>query len=243
MRTKTLLCMAALAAGVATSMAQNVYSLNIVGYANVPNPIGYTFQTAPFQVTTAVTNGANEILPANTGQYDGDQVYKWTGHSWAPTYLDSTQPTGFSDSGGSMIPAPILNMGEGYLYVNNQAGSNNLTYVGQVRTGTNVVSIPSTGTREYSALGSPTPFAGGVSTALQFTNPGGALDGNAILQLVTQGGNPHGFNPSFFDSTQPSGFSDAGGAQVPEPLIPVGGGFLFDNQVGPAVTWTQIFNP
>src|SRR5438270_9330702 len=69
MRTKTLLCMAALAAGVATSMAQNVYSLNIVGYANVPNPVGYTFKTAPFQVTTAVTNGANEILPANTGQY------------------------------------------------------------------------------------------------------------------------------------------------------------------------------
>jgi len=243
MRTKTLLCMAALAAGVATSMAQNVYSLNIVGYANVPNPIGYTFQTAPFQVTTAVTNGANEILPANTGQYDGDQLFMWTGHGWAPFYLDSSQPSGFSDSGGAPLPAPIIASGVGFLYVNNQSGSNNLTYVGQVRTGTNVVSIPSTGTREYSALGSPTPFAGGVRTALQFANPGGSLDGNAILQLVTQAGQPRGFNPSYFDSSQPSGFSDSGGAQVPEPQIPVGGGFLFDNQVGPAVNWTQIFNP
>src|SRR6267142_5754961 len=38
MRTKTLLCAAALAAGVATSaVAQsNVYSLNVVGYYNVP---------------------------------------------------------------------------------------------------------------------------------------------------------------------------------------------------------------
>jgi len=244
MRTKTLLCMAALAAGVATSMAQNVYSLNIVGYANVPNPVGYSFQTAPFQVTTAVTNGANEILPSNaTGQYDGDQVFMWTGHGWAPLYLDSTSPTGFSDSGGTPQPAPILSSGLGFLYVNNQAGSNNLTYVGQVRTGTNTVSIPSTGTREYSALGSPTPFAGGISTSLQFVNSGGALDGNAVLQLVTQAGQPRGFAPSFFDSGQVSGFSDSGGNPVPEPQIPVGGGFLFDNQVGPAVTWKQIFNP
>ena len=37
MRTKALLCAAALAAGTAASMAQsNVYSLNIVGYVNVP---------------------------------------------------------------------------------------------------------------------------------------------------------------------------------------------------------------
>jgi hypothetical protein len=36
MRTKTLLVAAALAAGLATSMAQNVYSLNVVGYYNVP---------------------------------------------------------------------------------------------------------------------------------------------------------------------------------------------------------------
>jgi hypothetical protein len=235
--------MAALAAGVATSMAQNVYSLNIVGYANVPNPLGYTFQTAPFQVTTAVTNGANEILPANTGQYDGDQLLSWTGHGWATVFLDSTQPTGFSDSGANQAPAPILTSGLGYLYVNNQAGSNNLTYVGQVRTGTNLVNMPSTGTREYSALGSPTPFAGGISTALQFTNPGGALDGNGIMLLVTAGGNPKGFSESYFDSSSGTGFSDSGANSVAEPQIPVGGGFLFDNIAGPAVTWTQIFNP
>jgi len=236
--------MAALAAGAATSMAQNVYSLNIVGYANVPNPIGYSFQTAPFQVTTAVTNGANEILPSNaTGQYDGDQLLKWTGHAWAPFNLDSSSSTGFSDSGGNPVSAPILNMGEGFLYVNNQSGSNNLTYVGQVRTGTNVVTIPSTGTREYSALGSPTPFAGGVSTSLQFVNTGGSLDGNAVMQLVTQGGNPKGFSPSYFDSGSGTGFSDSGGNPIPEPQIPVGGGFLFDNLGGPSVSWKQIFNP
>jgi hypothetical protein len=41
MRTKTLLCAAAFAASVATSMAQsNVYSLNVVGYYNVVSPAG-----------------------------------------------------------------------------------------------------------------------------------------------------------------------------------------------------------
>src|SRR5439155_14751749 len=41
MRTKTLLCAATLAAGLASSMAQsNVYSLNVVGYYNVVIPAG-----------------------------------------------------------------------------------------------------------------------------------------------------------------------------------------------------------
>ena len=38
MRTKVLLCAAALAASLASSMAQNVYSLNVVGYYNVTIP-------------------------------------------------------------------------------------------------------------------------------------------------------------------------------------------------------------
>jgi hypothetical protein len=74
-------------------------------------------------------------------------------------------------------------------------------------------------------------------------NNGGALDGDAILQLVTLGGNPKGFAPSYFDSGSGTGFSDSGGSPIAEPQIPVGGGFMFDNLVGPAVTWTQIFNP
>jgi hypothetical protein len=44
MRTKALLCTSAVAAGVATSMAQpNVYSLNVVGYVNVPIQGGVSF--------------------------------------------------------------------------------------------------------------------------------------------------------------------------------------------------------
>jgi hypothetical protein len=239
MRTKTLLCMAALAAGVATSMAQsNVYSLNIVGYANVPIRAGYNFHTAPFRVTTAVTNGANEILPANTGQYDGDAILRWTGTGWLAANLDSASPTGFSDQGGNPIPAPILNSGMGYLYYNGQGVSNNITYVGEVRTGTNIVNIPAS--PEYSAIGSPAPLAGGVSTVLQLTNPGGAIDGDAVLVAV---GAISGYAASAFDSASGTGFSDQGGNPIPEPQIAVGQGFFFDNLNATPVTWKQVLNP
>jgi len=225
-----------LTAGVATSMAQsNVYSLNIVGYANVPARPGFNFHTTPFRVTTAVTNGANEILPANTGQYDGDAILKWTGSAWASAYLDSASPTGFSDSGGTPVGAPILNAAVGYLYQNSGAVSNNITYVGEVRSGTNTVNIPAS--PEFAAIGSPAPFAGGIQTVLQFANPAGVYDGDAILRAV---GAISGFASSYFDGASPTGFSDSGGTPVPEPQIAVGQGMFFDNVNASAVTWTQV---
>src|SRR6185369_1568068 len=52
MRTKLLLGLAVLAAGVATSMAQsNVYSLNIVGYVTYTNPTGYRIVGNPLNAT------------------------------------------------------------------------------------------------------------------------------------------------------------------------------------------------
>src|SRR6267378_4268086 len=62
MRTKTLLCAAALAAGVVSSMAQsNVYSLNVVGYVNKPFKNGlYTLVSNPLNGTN---NTLNTILP------------------------------------------------------------------------------------------------------------------------------------------------------------------------------------
>jgi len=236
MRTKVLLGLAVLTAGVATSMAQsNVYSLNIVGYANVPTPAGYAFHTAPFRVTTSANQAATDILPANTGQYDGNTILTWTGSGWSPANMDSASPTGFSDNGGNPIPAPLLTGGKGYLYYNGQGVSNNITYVGEVRSGTNTINIPSS--PEYSALGSPGPLAGGITSVLQFTNPAGIYDGDAILRAV---GAITGFNPANFDSAAPSGFSDAGGNPIPEPTIAVGQGFFFDNLNAAPVTWQQV---
>jgi hypothetical protein len=217
-------------------MAQNVYSLNIVGYANVTNHLGYNFDTAPFRVTTAVTNGANEILPANTGQYDGDAVLVWTGTGWAANGLDSSSPTGFSDSGGNPSPAPILSSGQGFLYQDTIANGN-LTFVGEVRTGTNNIALT---TATYQAKGSPVPFAGDLITSLQWNNSTGAYDGDEVLILVNYG---QGFAAYGFDSSSGTGFSDSGGNPIPGPQINVGQGFFYHNNGTGAHTWTQIFNP
>jgi len=246
--------MAALAAGVATSMAQNVYSLNIVGYANVQNPLGFSFQSAPF--TAGVTNGANEILPPNVfdaglgyGPYDGNQLLIWNraGFHWDVYVLDSTKPSGFS-VGGNAAPAPIITAGLGYLYNNQDVVVTTNTYVGQVRTGTNIVTFSGTG-NTFFAAGSPVPYAGGISTSLNMTNifdaglGYGPFDDSQIQTPQISGGNITGFNISIFDSTKASGFKFPNQTQAPEPQIAVGQGFFFNNQAAANLTWTQVFNP
>lgn len=75
MRTKTLLCAAVLAAGVATSaVAQsNVYSLNVVGYYNVDSPAGQKIMVANQLHTT--NDVLSNVLP---GPYaDGTTFFKY----------------------------------------------------------------------------------------------------------------------------------------------------------------------
>ena len=94
MRTKVLICAAALAAASAfTTMAQNVYSLNIVGYINVPLIEGFNLvaNQLDFDGTGLNNTPANVIgtnLPLNT------TVYGWGGSGYnIATYASNTSPT------------------------------------------------------------------------------------------------------------------------------------------------------
>src|SRR5262245_9396280 len=74
MRTKTLLCAAALAAGVATSMAQsNVYSLNVVGYVNVTTLGGGNFN----MMANPLNNTNNSLTNLFAVAQDGDSIFTW----------------------------------------------------------------------------------------------------------------------------------------------------------------------
>jgi len=257
MRTKTLLCMAALAAGVATSMAQNVYSLNIVGYANVQCDHGFHAYSNPFQV--GVSNGANEIFDNSGGVWNDSQIQEWTGAGYNVTAFsqDTTvTTTGFANGAGSIQkPVPILGMGgppdlgsiagaaKGWLF-NNVSASNNIVFVGTVRTGTNSAIIPNGGIK---AVGSAIPYAGPI-TSLGFTNTG-QLNDVQILEFVSAtptGGGAVGYNVTVWsqDTTvTTTGFANgAGSVQKPEPQIRIGEGWLMHNPGSP-VTWTQILNP
>jgi len=246
-------------------MAQsNVYSLNIVGYANVPTPVGYTFQSNPFEVTPS--DSAVNVIPnpnptqngSYSGPWDNSSIQLWTGIGFKVYDFDSETTdttTGFTDTGGNPITPPTLGSALGYL-INNQSagGSNNVTYVGTVRTGTNTT-VYTVAPHPY-AIGSPIPYSGGVSTSLGFANPNatqggsyaGPLDGSSVEFLrVTAGGAPLGYKVVDFDSETTdttTGFTDTGGNPVPEPQITIGEGFFFQSaSLNGPYTWTQILNP
>src|SRR6266478_6989768 len=114
MRTKALMVAATLAAGLASSMAQsNVYSLNIVGYANIVIHPQYNMLNNPLNLDG--TNSASSILqlaPLGVGGpgLDSVWVYTWTGSSFDGTFYESDFPgTGWSKNAGvSSVPAPLL---------------------------------------------------------------------------------------------------------------------------------------
>jgi hypothetical protein len=263
MRTKTtLLCAAALAAGVASSMAQsNVYSLNIVGYANVPTKSGYTFESNPFDA--APNNLATNVIPnpgsqggTYSGPWDASNLQLWTGVGFNVLLFDSETTdttTGFTTISAVPAPTPTLGSGLGYLINNQQGASNNVTYVGTVRTGTNTIVYPVAS--HAVAVGSPIPYSGGVSTAIGFTNPNptqggsysGPLDGAYVETANINGsGQVLGYTIALFDSETTdttTGFTSTTAVPVPEPQIPIGGGFFFVNQAAAPYTFTQILNP
>lgn len=227
MKTKTLLAAAAfVAVGAISSMAQgNVYSLNIVGYYNVP-------------VTGNLTAMANSLRSGPPGEVDradhvipfadGNNIQVWTGVSWQMYTMDSLSSTGWSDDNGD-VPLgnlPILGPGKGFFY-GNSAGISSVTFVGEVRTGTNTVAI-STG---LNALGSPLPIGGPIA-ALGLD----AQDGDNIQKWTGTG-----WSLTSRDSLSSTGWADDNG-DAPEPTISVGEGFFYGNSVG-AFNWQQVLNP
>jgi hypothetical protein len=226
MRTKILGVAALLAAGVATSMAQsNVYSLNIVGYYNVP--VGGLTAIANSLRNGTPTDRLDQVIPYK----DGDNVQIWGGANWATWTMDSASTTGWVAPDGSeaaLTSLPIVGPGLGFFYGNN-TGTTNITFVGEVRTGTNTVAIPA-GLRP---LGSPLPYGGAVSTGplnLQ------VQDGDNIQKW---GGVK--WDTYTRDSASTTGWVAPDGSEGPEPTLTVGQGFFYGNNVGP-FNWQQILN-
>jgi len=131
MRTKALLLTAALsAAGVATSMAQAVYSVNAVGYVNTVLHPGFTLISNPLTATDNTVAGlfGGGKVPINT------TVYKYNGTGFdINTYTDDEV---FANPGMTLVP------GEGAFIKNPTAADVTVTFVGEVPTGTLTVDLP-----------------------------------------------------------------------------------------------------
>jgi len=119
MRTKVLVCAAALAASLACSWAQNVYSVNVVGYYNVTVPASGNFIIANQLNTT--NNTLQGLIPIAN---DGDGFFKYAGGYSGATY------DGLGGAWTANFPIPV---GQGGMFHNSSSTTPEvLTFVGEV---------------------------------------------------------------------------------------------------------------
>jgi hypothetical protein len=205
MRTKTALtCVAALAAGVATSMAQsNVYSLNVVGYYNVTVGHGQKIMIANQLNTTNNTIGSL-LVPPMVG--NNDSLFKFANGGFSPSQ--------YSTDDGQWDPDPSvsLNPGEAAFFINAQPGTETLTFVGEVLQGSLTNTLP-LGTKVLRS--SIVPQTGLISTDL-----GVPYDNNDNLFVYNTVQNSGGYTPYQYST-------DDGQWDPSEPVINVGQGFFY----------------
>ncbi|MGD1087648.1 MAG: hypothetical protein ABR955_02850 [Verrucomicrobiota bacterium] len=170
MRTKTLLLAAgALAAGIASSQAQNVYSQNIVGYVQVisPGTPGWVCAANPLDLD-GVDNITNVLGPTNFPK--GGQVELFTASGFSIDVKRSTIGAGAwtANAATTFIPP-----GVGFMIQTPSPWTN--TFVGNVipaPIGTNTMAL--TGSL-YQLIGSPYPVSGTLTN--------GADQGPGVLNL------------------------------------------------------------
>jgi len=244
MRTKTLLLSALLGAlGSVSVHAQNVYSLNAVGYINVTLNQGFNIITCPLLCNN--TNGVQDnsigsVLDNSTGTFTGCQVYfyspteGYTGDTAKAIGSGHTQTTNINGwSGGGVLQAVP---GVGFWFDNETAGPLTATFVGQVPTG------PMTNTlgANFNLVGSIVPMSGDIVTnsisAFTNYNIGDAVytylpgPGYTEFQSVHTHGSPASYMTNW---TAPN---------LDPTLTFVGEGFWYDNKVGTTVSWVENYS-
>jgi hypothetical protein len=197
MRTKSILLGAAImAAGVASSMAANVYSVNVVGYVTVSLTNGFTMISNPLDFDgTGTNNSLNTVL--SNAVPDLTAVYKFSGGTFGGASFSF---------GGQWFPNQTLNPGEG-AFINNTSGNPlTVTFVGTVITNSSLNIVPG-----FSISSSKMPITGGVGTTLNLTN---MTDLDSIYTWNTTNQTYNGASFSF------------GGSWFPEPVIAPGQSFF-----------------
>ena len=173
MRTiKALVCAAALAAGLATVTAQTVYSLNVVGYYNVPCAAGAKVLLANQLNTT--NNTLAQLIPNGP---PAAQFFKYAG-GFSAYVFDDIDMAWLPNGNATMNP------GEGAFYLSPTATT--LTFVGEVLQGNLVNTLP---INQKVIRSSMVPQAGLITTDLQ-------LPGEPADQLFTYSG---GYSAYVFD--------------------------------------------
>jgi hypothetical protein len=220
MRTKTLLLgAAALAAGVMTSMAQNVYSVNVVGYINVPLATGYNLINNQLDV-----DGVDNVETVFPNVPNGCQILQWGGATFLPSITFFTGAGWFDQS---LNPATNNVYPGSSFFLYNPGSVTNVTIVGTVIQGTNTTKVPS----GYSFDAVIPPVASDLDTNGFPTTING-------LQYSTFSNGTYTASYTYFSG---AGWFDQGLNQV-FPTPNVAQGFLIYNPTATTGTWSQQFN-
>jgi len=240
MRTKTLLLSAAaLAAGVATSMAANVYSVNVVGYINVTVAPG--FNIIGNQLDVDGVDSISTVLNATTpASQDGAEVLKFSGGAFSSDFYAATLADGLGFIGwyDGVTGGPSTNTiapGVGVFYFNPASSNVTLTLTGTVKQGTNAVALPA----GFALISTIAPQAIVLDTTATNNFPAG--DGDEYLPWV---GNNFG-TADFYAASLSDGLGFIGwydsvlGTQVfPTPAVGAGY-FIFNNEA--SKSWSRNF--
>jgi len=218
MRTKVLVGLAALAVGLSTTMAQNVYSLNVVGYVNVTvKGGGYTL------CANQLNNGTNGINQVLTGAPDGAVVLTFKNNNYNS---DTAVGGAWFDSITTAPSTTTLQPGKGFFY-NNPGATGTITMVGEVPQGPALaVPLPA----GYALVGTYVP----VALALTPTNNFNLPDGTIYLSFDNTKNNYVSdtfIGGAWFDSI----------TTAPATVQPAVGQGYFINNPGAATTWSINF--
>jgi len=214
MRTKTLLLTAALAAaGVASAMAQNVYSVNAVGYINKTIGPNYNLLANPFKVAD---ESLDSIMPTAG---NGTVIYKPSGGSFEIRTYDSSIP-GWDPDG-----ALTINLGNGVICYN--PGANyTVTFVGEVQQSVGGAAIQNAVGAGQSIKSSKVSQAGPISTALGF-NP-------------TANVTAYQYDPSGLGFASPNSYAVSDGFWDPaEPVLGYAEALILDSAA--PQSWDRVF--
>jgi hypothetical protein len=220
MRTKTLLLTAALsAAGIATSMAQAVYSVNAVGYVNTTLAPGFNLISNPLDNKTGNTianlfgTGMNPV-PEGLIVYHFDPATDQYVSAVYDPFLGGWDPV----ANANTVIAP----GNGVFVFLPGAANSTVTFVGEVPQGNLSNPLP----QGFSIKASQVPQAGTVSTQLGYP----AAEGDIFYTYNTTAKR---YDSAVFDPF-------LGGWDPAEPTLAVGqAAFVFRPTAG---TWTRNFN-
>jgi hypothetical protein len=223
MRTKTLLLTAALTvAAAATSMAQAVYSVNIVGYVNLTLRPGYNL-VANQLVTGSPANNLNAVLPSVPSE---SQVLKFVGGNYtSDIFLDGAWLNSTTGDPSLTTVSP----GEGFFFLNPGAQTT-ITLVGEVKTGSSTVTmVPG-----YTLVGNPIPQEVDLLPAIGF-NPG------EEMQYLTFDAATQNYNTALINLSGQWLNSITGDPANARPAV--GQGFFILNSQGGNNLWNRTFTP